>query len=112
LYLYNFEGEVVAFVPAFTIKSTSRPDLKEVGSKYIELNKNKQKGKLTTKVTEGTGGRTDGNLLIQQLGSSGSNVTNSFAGTLGRFGIITRDIGEANCSKLAQDLYELYKPTT
>ena len=112
MYLYNFEGEVVAFVPAFTVKSTSRPDLKEIGSKYIELDKNKQRGKLTTKVTEGTGGRTDGNLLIQQLGSSGSNVTNSFAGTLGRFGIITRDIGEANCSKLAQDLYELYKPTT
>lgn len=112
MYLYNFEGEVVAFAPAFTIKSTSKPNLKEVGSKYKELDKNKQKGKLKTKVTEGTGGRTDGNLLIQQLGSSGSNITNSFSGTLGRFGIITRDIGEANCSKLAQDLYELYKPST
>ena len=110
MYLYNFEGEVVAFAPAFTIKSTSKPDLKEVGLKYLALNKDKDI--LKTKVTEGTGGRTDGNLLIQQLGSSGSNVTNSFAGTLGRFGIITRDIGEANCSKLAQDLYELYKPTT
>ena len=63
MYLYNFEGEVVAFAPAFTIKSTSKPDLKEVGLKYLALNKDKDI--LKTKVTEGTGGRTDGNLLIQ-----------------------------------------------
>lgn len=112
LYLYNFEGEVVAFAPAFTVKSKSKPDFKEVGSKYKILDTSKIKNRLRAKVTEGTGGRTDGNLFIQQLGSSGGNVTNSFAGTLGRFGVITRDIGEANCSKLAQDLYELYKPTT
>ena len=96
MYLYNHEGELVAFVPALTVSKTK--------SKRI-LKKEK-------KVTTGTPNRTDGNLFIQQLGSSGSNVTNSFSGTLGRFGIITRDTGDAFCSQLAQDLFELYKPTT
>jgi len=95
MYLYNHEGELVAFVPALTVSKTK--------SKRI-LKKEK-------KVTTGTPNRTDGNLFIQQLGSSGSNVTNSFSGTLGRFGIISRDTGDAFCSQLAQDLFELYKPT-
>ena len=123
VYLYNFEGELVAFVPAFTVKSTTKTVLKEtkinlneknMRSSYdpknlIAGNKNKRLKKI--KVTEGTSGRTDGNLLIQQLGSAGSNVTDSFSKTLGRFGIINRDTGDAFCSQLAQDLYDLYKPT-
>lgn len=121
LYLYNHEGELVAFVPALTVTSTTKTivkkekvqlktkqDLKGLKPKVIE----KSEIKDIPKVTTGTPGRTDGNLLLQQLGTSGSNVTDSFSGTLGRFGIITRDTGDAFCSQLAQDLYELYKPTT
>lgn len=123
MYLYNFEGELVAFVPAFTVKSTTKPVLKETKINLNEKNmrssydpKNLIAGKKNErlkkiKVTEGTSGRTDGNLLIQQLGSAGSNVTDSFSKTLGRFGIINRDTGDAFCSQLAQDLYDLYKPT-
>ena len=110
MYLYNFEGEIVAYVPAFTIKSTKLPEVKEVGKKYANLKAAGTKREI--KVTEGTPGRTDGNLYIQQIGSSASDVVNGFSKTLARFGVIKRDIGDANCSQLAQDLYELYKPTT
>ena len=123
MYLYNHEGELVAFVPAFTVKSTDKPKF-EIARKQTEAinllqskidyrkEQRKKLSKKEIKVTTGTPDRTDGNLLIQQLGSSGGNVTDSFSGTLGRFGVITRDAGDAFCSQLAQDLYELYKPTT
>ena len=123
MYLYNHEGELVAFVPAFTVKSTDKPKF-EITRKQTEAinllqskidyrkEQRKRLSKKEIKVTTGTPDRTDGNILIQQLGTSGSNVTDSFSGTLGRFGIITRDTGDAFCSQLAQDLYELYKPTT
>jgi len=118
LYLYNHLGEIVAFIPALTVNSTFKTVIKEVKSKstlYSAQEAKKKEPKSTTepigKVNEDTPGRTDGNLFIQQLGSSGSKVTDSFSATLGRFGVIARDIGEANCSQLAQDLYELYKPT-
>ena len=110
--LHNHEGEIVAFVPAFTERSTSK-----VVSKIKSKPTIKSKGvyeKTTTpivnKVTAGSSSRTDGNLLLQQLGSSGSNITSSFSGTLARFGVIKRDIGAGNASQLAKDLYELYKP--
>ena len=125
MYLYNHEGELVAFVPAFTIKSVAKPKFETARKEIQGVTRNllqskidyrkEQRKKLSRKeikVTTGTPDRTDGNLLIQQLGSSGSNVTNSFSNTLGRFGIITRDTGDAFCSQLAQDLYDLYKPTT
>ena len=114
LYLYNHEGELVAFVPALTVASTTKTIIKEVKSKSIEKNKKpygKSEVKDIPKVTTGTPGRTDGNLLIQQLGTTNSSALNGFTGTLGRFGVIKRDVGDAVCSQLAQDLYELYKPS-
>ena len=104
MYLYNHEGELVAFAPGLTISKTK---LKQIKTKELLEKQRKEK-----KVTTGTPNRTDGNLFIQQLGSSGSNVADSFSGTLGRFGIIPRDTGDAFCSQLAQDLFDLYKPTT
>jgi len=113
LYLYNHEGELIAFVPAFTVASESKPE-QELKIDLKTRQKEKETRKLTKKklkVTTGTPGRTDGNLLIQQLGTAGSDAVNGFAGTLGRFGVIKRDIGDASCSQLAQDLYDLYKPS-
>jgi len=125
MYLYNFKGDLIAFAPALTINSTTKtievPKDSRKSSYSAETKAKEVFRKVTPlvtelkpipKVTTGTPNRTDGNLLIQQLGSSGSNVTDSFSGTLGRFGIISRDTGDAFCSQLAQDLYELYKPTT
>lgn len=127
LYLYNYEGDIVAFVSALTLKSTFKTVTKEVKSnqkrktsglyssnagKQSQQKVEKTEIQPVSKVNEATPGRTDGNLLIQQLGSAASNVTDSFSLTLGRFGVIARDIGEANCSQLAQDLYELYKPVS
>ena len=119
MYLYNHEGELVSFVPALTVTSTTKTIEKkeEVKSNKNIYNKDlkskplqKTELKLIPKVTTGTPGRTDGNLFIQQLGTSGSNVTEGFSLTLGRFGVIKRDVGDAVCSQLAQDLYALYKP--
>ena len=119
LYLYNHEGELVAFVPALTVASTTKTIIKEVESikntktlngKFLPKTSEKYEVKDIPKVTTGTPGRTDGNLLIQQLGSTGSSAVNGFTGTLGRFGVIKRDVGDAVCSQLAQDLYALYKP--
>lgn len=110
MYLYNHEGELIAFVPALTAASKTKVITEKAINK--ELNKEKTIIKEIPKVTTSTAERTDGNLLIQQLGSAGSNTTDSFSLTLGRFGIIKRDIGDANCSQLAQDLFALYKPAT
>ena len=105
IYLHNHEGEIIAFVPAFTEKSNTRTTTKLIGGKY-----EKERKSITSKITAGTAGRTDGNLLLQRLGTAGTNTTSSFAGTLARFGVIKRDIGDGNASQLARDLYELYKP--
>ena len=117
MYLYNHEGELVAFVPALTVSKTKLRQIKTkellpMGLSYQAGIVDQKKERKEKKITTGTPNRTDGNLFIQQLGSSGSNVTDSFSGTLGRFGIINRDTGDGFCSQLAQDLYELYKPTT
>ena len=112
IYLHNHEGEIVAFVPAFTEKSTSKITTK-IKSKPTDTSKGvyeKTTTPVASKITTGTAGRTDGNLLLQRLGTAGTNVTSSFAGTLARFGVIKRDIGDGNASQLAKDLYELYKP--
>jgi len=112
IYLHNHEGEIIAFVPAFTEKSTSKITTK-IKSKPTDKSKGvyeKTTTPVTSKITTGTAGRTDGNLLLQRLGTAGTNTTSSFAGTLARFGVIKRDIGDGNASQLAKDLYELYKP--
>lgn len=111
IYLHNYEGEIVAFVPAFTAKSTTKTTTKLKSGRIADGMYDKEKRRIASKITAGTAGRTDGNLLLQRLGTAGTNNTSSFSGTLARFGVIKRDIGEGNASQLAQDLYELYKPT-
>ena len=104
--LHNHEGEIIAFIPAFREGSTSK-------IQSISKGKNKYEKKsvaVYSKITTGSAGRTDGNLLLQRLGTAGTNITSSFSGTLARFGVIKRDIGAGNASELAKDLYELYKP--
>ena len=112
IYLHNHEGEIVAYVPAFTEKSTSKVVTK-IKSKPTDKSKGiyeKTTSPITSKITTGTANRTDGNLLLQRLGTAGINNETSFAGTLARFGVIKRDIGDGNASQLAKDLYDLYKP--
>tara|TARA_R110002012_G_scaffold56453_7_gene144661 strand:- start:3194 stop:4543 length:1350 start_codon:yes stop_codon:yes gene_type:complete len=112
VYLHNHEGEIVAFVPAFTEKSTSKTTTK-IKSKPTEKSKGIYETKstpITSKITAGATGRTDGNLFLQRLGTAGTNITSSFSGTLARFGVIKRDIGDGGASQLAKDLYKLYKP--
>ena len=89
MYMYNGDGDVVGFIPAKTASST------------LSL----------AKISNATDGRTDGDLVIERLGTVG-NLNASVYGAsmqLARFGIITKDIGSAACSKLATDLFNFYK---
>jgi len=54
-------------------------------------------------------GDTNGDLVIDQIGSAGSNVTDSFKGRLARFGVINRDVGDEVARNLAKQLNTLYK---
>ena len=88
MYLHNREGEMVAFIPAFTTSNTS-------------------KGRTDM------AGMTDGKLLIEQIGSAGGAVSTdgvsaSFHGMLARFGVIGKDIGTSKAGQLAIDLFNLY----
>lgn len=82
LFLHNRSGEVIAEIRALTAQDT-RDNL-------------------------AADSMTDGNLLIQQLGSVNGLTTNATKGYLARFGVIKKDIGTAAASQLAQDLFNLY----
>lgn len=51
-------------------------------------------------------GRTDGNMKIRGIGYYGTGVKNYIC----RAGVITRDIGSSEASRIAQELYNRYKP--
>ncbi len=54
-----------------------------------------------------TSGATDGNLLIERLGTT-NEASTAFKGQTPRFGIIEKDIGSNAASTLATDLFNLY----
>lgn len=54
-------------------------------------------------------GDTSGVLTIDQIGSSGGNITSSFKGHLARFGVIKKDVGEEIARNLAKQMFNLYK---
>ena len=71
-------------------------------------------GEIISVIPASTGGRandpgqTDGNLLIERLGTTNEVTNTSFKGQLARFGIIESDIGSNAASTLAKDLFNLY----
>ena len=81
MFFHNHEGDLVGFIPA------------SVGG------------------ADGTGGRTDGALLIEHLGAANvPSPKEDFFGHLARFGVIQKDIGSSEASRLAVALYERYDP--
>lgn len=82
IYMHNHQGDIVAELPAV------------VGG------------------TVSTEFRTDGDLYIETLGTSGTNTTDSFNGNLARFGVIETDIGANVASTIAVNLYDYYNPLT
>jgi hypothetical protein len=87
IYLHNYQGDLVCVIPAKTIDSGS--------------------------INE----RTDGVFNFYTLGFGRKNGDNSVVsvddwlwGFVVRFGIIQRDIGPSEASRLARALYEKYKP--
>lgn len=87
MYMYNGDGDLVAQIPAKTPVDGG------------------------LKMTVATDGRTDGDLVIERLGTLG-NISGATLGAemhLARFGVIEKDIGSASCSKLATDLFNFYK---
>jgi len=88
MFLHNRDGNIIGFIPAKT---------KFLDDTLIATSSN----------------RTDGDLLIEELGTSGSVATASnayFRGYISRFGVIPNDIGTAKSATLAQDLFEFYNP--
>ena len=87
MYLHNRDGDLVAFINGKTITDNK-----------VFSNK--------------TPGLTDGDLLIENIGTIKDFTTAAsivFAGHLARFGVIERDIGASASSSLAKDLFNLYK---
>jgi len=89
MHLHNRTGDLVAFIPAFVSTDT-----------------------MTGRSTSSSN-MTDGDLLIQQIGSGGGVVATSapslsFKGQLARFGVIESDIGANASANLAKDLFKLY----
>ena len=83
LFMYNYNGDVVA-----AIKENYDQKLSSLGT---------------------LPGDTTGNFVLDQIGSAGGNTQSSFKGRLARLGVIEKDIGDAQCRKLAEDLFNLYK---
>jgi len=102
LYMYNSDGDLVAFNAAFTPTSQKTATVENGYLAFVSSS--------LQKLTPDSDGRTDGDLVIERLGTTGDLTTGSFLGNLARFGVIERDIGAASCSKLATDLFNLYKP--
>jgi hypothetical protein len=71
-------------------------------------------GEIISVIPASTGGRandpgqTDGDLLIERLGTTNEITNVGFKGELARFGIIQSDIGSNAASTLAKDLFNLY----
>ena len=85
--LHNRDGDIIGFIPAKTKK-------------------------LDDKLTKDSSARTDGNLLIERLGTVkdiNSAVAGSFRGFIARFGVIPKDIGVSKTRILAEDLFNFYK---
>ena len=89
MYMYSGDGDVIGFIDAKTASSTLS----------------------TVKTSNATDGRTDGDLVIERLGTVGSLNSAAYGAQmqLARFGVITKDIGSAACIKLATDLFNFYK---
>ena len=64
-----------------------------------------------TKITASTASATEGNLVIERLGTTADITTGAHfqKSVLARFGVITQDIGTSEAAKLAKDLFSLYK---
>ena len=89
MFLHNRDGKLVGFIPSYIQADTSD-------------------GKLTS-----ADNMTDGDLLIEQIGSGSgivatSGSSKSFVGVIARFGVIERDIGANAAANLANDLFKLY----
>ena len=81
--VYNFDGDLVASIPA-------------VIGEVLQATQNTANGDTT------------GPLAITHIGTAMENVTHSFAGSLGRFGVIPRDVGSNEAQRIAKELYYLY----
>ena len=82
MYLHNRDGDIIAKIPAKT--SALDPSL-----------------------TASSPGRTDGDLNIQFIGESNSQITSGKV-FLNRFGVITRDVGANEAANIARQLFDLY----
>ena len=85
--LHNRDGDIIGFIPGVSKKE----------NEHLHAN---------------SPGRTDGDLLIEVLGTVKDIAVTAglgFRGYIGRFGVIPNDIGAPRSAILAQDLFNFYK---
>ena len=85
--LHNRDGDIIGFIPGVSKKE----------NEHLHAN---------------SPGRTDGDLLIEVLGTVKDIAVTAglgFRGYIGRFGVIPNDIGASRSAILAQDLFNFYK---
>ncbi len=87
IYLHNHEGDLVCVIPAKTIESGSVSERTDGIFNFYTLGY----GNITGDITK-------------------SRIDDWFWGFMVRFGVIQRDIGPSEASRLAKALYEKYKP--
>ena len=90
MFLHNRDGDIIGFIPA----RTKMNDESLIASSPF---------------------RTDGDLLIERLGTikdveglAGGSAHGKFRGYIARFGVIPNDIGVTRSAALAKDLFNLY----
>jgi len=99
IYIHDNTGQVVSIISDQTNSFT--PEDAEAGFIADEI---------LDPTSLNASGRTDGNLAIKNFGQGLGAEEAKFAGHIGRFGVIQKDIGTERAAKLATDLHSLYKP--
>lgn len=100
--VHNRTGEVELIVESLSQKESTEDIVTNATISSIST---------PTKVTAATAGATEGNLVIERLGTT-ADITDGghfHKSTLARFGVITKDIGTSEAARLAKDLFSLYK---
>ena len=106
IFFYDKNGNDIADIDALTPTTAQKDTTAQTVDTLVVTSPSKVS---SVTITDDTDFRTDGDLVVERLGTVGDFTTNSFDGNLARFGVISRDIGAASCSKLATDLFNLYK---
>jgi hypothetical protein len=103
--VHNRTGEVEVIIESLTQKESTKDTV--TNATILSVSKTST----PSKVTAATAGATEGNLVIERLGTTANITTGGHfsKNVLARFGVITKDVGTSEAARLAKDLFSLYK---